>query len=70
MVAMRDPRPTCFGFTPPVSSVGLAAPEIIWDTRSWKLTRPFLNPWVLTFATLFPMTSILVWWFTIPDTPE
>jgi hypothetical protein len=54
------PRPTCCGFTPPTSSVGLAAPERVWESMSWKFTRPFLNPVVFTLAMLLPRTSILV----------
>ena len=55
------PSPTCWGFTPPTSSVGFAAPGRVCESMSWNVTRPFLKPFVFTLAMLLPSTSIRVW---------
>ena len=60
------PRPTCCGFVPPRLSVGAEAPEIVWVSMSWKVTRLALKPCVLTFAMLLPTTSMYVMWFCRP----
>ena len=63
------PSPICFGLTPPTRSFGREAPCMFWLIMSWKLTRPFLNPVVLTFEMLLPITSMRIWWFCRPLTP-
>ena len=45
---VTTPRPTCIGFWLP--------PPMVWLTRSMKVTELVLNPTVLMFARLLPIT--------------
>ena len=69
-LAIFMPRPTCLGFVPPMLPFGADAPERFCEIISAKVTRLDLNPVVLTFAMLLPMTSMRVWCPLSPETPE
>ena len=60
VLATLMPRPTCFGFTPPIVPVGEDAPERFCEIMSANVTRLALKPVVLTFAMLLPITSMRV----------
>src|SRR3954468_15286080 len=70
MLPTCDPSPTCMAFMPPTPSEGRVAGLIIWANPSLKVTLRALKAMVLTFETLWPMTSILVCWFRRPETAE
>ena len=70
MAEVAEPKPICFGLVPPVLSVGALAPLRVWLRVSLKVTRLDLKPVVFTLEILLPTTSIRVWWFFSPDTPE
>ena len=49
---------------------GAEAPATVCEIKSLKIVLPFLNPYVLTFAILLPITSSFVWKFRSPEIPE
>ena len=55
------PRPTCTGFVPAMLLLGRDAPCTVSESICWNNARPDLNPIVLMFAMLFPITLMLVW---------
>ena len=70
MAPTLTPNPTCIGFTPPSTALGRLAARKVCAIRSWKCTRLLLNPVVLIFAMLLPMTFIFCWCAFRLATPE